>query len=114
MHRSLLIVVLILAACRSAAAQNASPELTTFHWLDAAKDELKMTIDAKTTILWAVALLLFLASAWSMNNATFFLFAADFPGEYRHLYESRGTHFFVLAITLFVGCVDSRRYYSLS
>lgn len=62
-----------------------------------------MTIDAKTTILWAVALLLFLASAWSMNNATFFLFAADFPGEYRHLYESRGTHFFVLAITLFVG-----------
>jgi len=38
MRRNLVIAVLVLAACRSAAAQNASPVLTTFHWLDAAKD----------------------------------------------------------------------------
>ena len=38
MHRNLVIAVLVLAACRPAAGQNASPVLTTFHWLDAAKD----------------------------------------------------------------------------
>jgi len=37
MRRNLVIAVLVLAACCSA-AQNASPVLTTFHWLDAAKD----------------------------------------------------------------------------
>jgi len=38
MRRNLVIVVLVIAACRSAAAQNASPVSTTFHWLEAAKD----------------------------------------------------------------------------
>jgi hypothetical protein len=33
-----MIVVLALVVCRSAAAQNATPSLTAFHWLDAVKD----------------------------------------------------------------------------
>lgn len=38
MRRNLVIVVLALAVCRSAAAQNAPPSSTAFHWLDAVKD----------------------------------------------------------------------------
>jgi hypothetical protein len=38
MRRNLVIVVLALAACRSAAAQNAAPSSTAFHWLDAVKN----------------------------------------------------------------------------
>jgi hypothetical protein len=38
MHRNLLVVVLAVAACQPAAAQEVPPSSTAFHWLNPAKD----------------------------------------------------------------------------
>ena len=54
-----------------------------------------------TTVIYVVmASLLLVASGWSLNIATYNWFAADFPGEYRQAYASRGNHFFFLAVAL--------------
>jgi hypothetical protein len=65
-----------------------------------------MNARAAKMMYWVVAVLLFLASGWSLNVATFFWFAADFPSdENRHVYASRGNTYFVLALALLAASV---------
>ena len=59
----------------------------------------------KTILLWTSASLLFLASAWFLNIATYNWFAADFHNKYSHAYASRGSTFFISATVLFVAFI---------
>jgi multisubunit Na+/H+ antiporter MnhB subunit len=46
------------------------------------------------------AVLLLVATGWSLNLATYNWFAADFHNEYSQAYASRGNHFFFLTVVL--------------
>jgi hypothetical protein len=59
----------------------------------------------KTILLWASASLLLLASAWSLNIATYNWFAADLHNEYSRAYASRGNIFFISATVLFAAFI---------
>jgi uncharacterized membrane protein YdfJ with MMPL/SSD domain len=60
-----------------------------------------MTPERKTILWCIIALVLLLASGWSLNVALYNLWAADFHSEYSHAYASRGTVFFFVALVLF-------------
>jgi len=55
---------------------------------------------------WVVAILLVLASGWSLNVAAYNWFAADHPSEYSHAYGTRGNWFFVVAFVLLAASIS--------
>ncbi|HEV7220091.1 MAG: hypothetical protein ACHP8A_06525 [Terriglobales bacterium] len=60
-----------------------------------------MVENAKALYLWITAIVLLLASACSFNVGTYDLFAADFPGPYRHAWARHGLVYLGLALILF-------------
>jgi hypothetical protein len=52
-------------------------------------------------MLWLGDFLLLLASAYSLNIATYNWFAADFHNQSSHAYAMRGNLFFFIAVALF-------------
>ena len=66
---------------------------------------MKMTVRVWKVLGWTGAVFLLIASAWSLNVATYDWFGADFHNEYSHAYASQGNRFFILAVGLFGGFV---------
>ena len=62
---------------------------------------------AKALFLWITAVILLLASAWSFNVGTYDLFAADFPGPYRHVWVRYAYVYLGFAVILFAAFLSN-------
>jgi hypothetical protein len=63
-----------------------------------------MSPKSKTVVLWAFAIVLFLAFAWSLNLTMFNWWASSGPPvQHPEIYKARGNVFFAIACALLLG-----------